>query len=411
MTSLDPGRALRSKVSRDGDTLIVDGRAYEPGRPVHLLGAGKATLAMAVALEDLLGDLLTGGLVVVPQTHQRDLTRVEVLVGDHPVPGRMSATAGKRMVEYAQSVTPGSLVVSIFTGGSSALVSMSPPGVPHRAKTALNELLVGSGLDVVKMNTVRKHVSSVKGGRLAQLLHDCEIVNLTVSDVVGDVLDAITDPTIQDSTDRGDAIAVLTESGLWDEVDDSIKTYLDTDDAESPRLDERLIHTVMVTNGATATDAMLARARSLGLAGTSVPGDWGGEASDFGRHLAGLVSTSDAAVLVGCGGETTVRLDGWGSAGKGGPNQELAVAAGLAFDGKRAASLIALDTDGSDGASRYAGGLTDDRTRLLWLAEGINAPSLLTSHETTIALEAVGQAVLTGPTLTNVNDLFVVVME
>lgn len=411
LAAVDPARAVRSKVEREGDALIVDGRVYTPDRPVHLLGAGKATLAMATALEDLLGDLLEGGLVVVPQAHRTDLTRVEVIAGDHPVPGRLSAEAGSRMVEYASSVAPGSIVVCTFTGGSSALVSMAPPQISGEAKSALHELLVGSGLDVVKMNTVRKHASAVKGGRLAQTLTGCQIVNLTVSDVAGDVLDAITDPTIQDSTSRSDAVAVLTDSGLWDRVDDSIKKHLESAEAESPVLDDSAIQTVLVTNGQSATDAMVASAAAQGLRGEVVPGDWGGNASDFGRSLVARAATTDFDVVVGCGGETTVRLDSWGSAGKGGPNQELAVAAGLALDGGRDVVLVALDTDGSDGASRYAGGLVDDQTRSLWDAGGIDAAALLVSHESTVALETIGQAVLTGPTLTNVNDLFVMVMQ
>lgn len=410
LVAVDPGRAVRSKVRRSGDTLVVDGRSYLLDRPIHVLGAGKATVAMADALEEILGDRLTGGLVVVPAAHDRQLSRIEVVIGDHPVPGDRSMLAGDRIAGYADAIAPGSLVICTFTGGSSALVSMPPDGVPASAKTALHELLVASGLDVVRMNTVRKHVSGVKGGRLAHRLAGSEIVNLTVSDVAGDVLDAITDLTIQDTTTRGNAVKVLIETDLWETVDDTIRSHLETEDAESPWLEEQMIQTVLVANGDTATDAMLSRATALGLRGTRVPGDWGGDAAAYGRHLAGLATNTDYDVLVGCGGETTVRLEDWGSAGKGGPNQELAVAAALAMSGGRPAALIALDTDGSDGASRYAGGIVDDRTGATWGPSGVDIDSLLASHDSTVALETVGQAVDTGPTLTNVNDLFVMVV-
>lgn len=409
LAAIDPGDALRQKVVRDGQSLIVDGTTYPLTTPVHVLGAGKATIAMAAALEELLGDALTGGVVVVPAAHERPLERVRVLVGDHPIPGPRSMAAGEALAAYVGSIAPGSLVICTFTGGSSALVSMPPPGVPAAAKTALHELLVSSGMDIVKMNTVRKHVSAVKGGRTARDLAGSSIVNLTVSDVAGDVLDAITDPTVQDTTSRDDAVNVLIEHGLWDRVDPTIQAHLRGDDAESPSLSGAAIQTVLVATGDMAASAMLRRADELGLRGERVPGDWGGEGADFGSHLVGLMSTAEHDVLVGCGGETTVRLDGWGSAGKGGPNQEVAVSAALATDGERPMALIALDTDGSDGASRYAGGLVDDLTGALWETSGVDVASLLGAHEVSAALETIGQAVDTGATLTNVNDLFVVV--
>lgn len=410
LVALDPGRAVRSKVTRVNGSLVVDGRVYSLDRPVHVLGAGKATIAMAAAIEDLLGDSLTGGLVVVPEAHHRLLARIEVMVGDHPIPGERSTNAGNAMADYAGTIGPGSLVICTFTGGSSALVSMPPPDVSTSAKTALHELLVTSGLDVVKMNTVRKHVSDIKGGRLAHRLSGSEIVNLTVSDVAGDVLDAITDPTIQDTTTRLDAASVLKDQDLWDEVDPTIRMHLASESSESPWLEEHTIQTVLVATGDMASDAMLARAGELGLRGQRVPGDWGGDGAEYGRHLAGLAASSDHDVLVGCGGETTVRLNGWGSAGKGGPNQEVAIAAALAMRDRQPMALIALDTDGSDGASRYAGGLVDDLTAGLWETSGVDVEALLASHEATVALEAIGQAVDTGPTMTNVNDLFVVVV-
>lgn len=410
LAALDPGRALHSKVKHVDDSLVVDGRVYSLDRPVHVLGAGKATISTVMALEDLLGDRITGGLVVVPEAHDRSLRRIEVMVGDHPIPVDRSFKAGNAMADYAGTVKPGSLVICAFTGGSSALVSLAPPDVPRHAKTSLHELLVTSGLDVVKMNTVRKHVSGIKGGRLARSLSGSEIVNLTVSDVAGDVLDAITDPTIQDSTTRHDAARVLAESGLWNEVEPTIRSHLESEDSESPWLEEHTIQTVLIATGDMASDAMLARAGALGLRGEKAPGDWGGDGAEYGRQIARMAENSDHDVLVGCGGETTVRLNGWGSAGKGGPNQEVAVAAALAMRGQRPMAVITLDTDGSDGASRYAGGLVDDMTGDLWAASGVDADALLASHESTVALETIGQAVDTGPTLTNANDLFVVVV-
>lgn len=409
LEALNPDHSVRRLVRREGDTFNVDGRVYDLNKEVHLLGAGKATMALARAVKDELGDHLTGGLVVVPDGHHDQLDGIEVLVGDHPIPGNRSTAAGARMIEYAATVKPGALVICLFTGGSSALVSSAPPGVPVDAKKDLHAVLVASGLDVVRMNTVRKHVSAIKGGRLAQMLSGHEILNLTVSDVAGDILDAITDLTVQDTTTRADAIDVLVDAGVWLDLDASIRSHLESEDAESPWLDDHTIHTVLVTNGQTACDAMAAKAGDLGLNAKVVSTSWDGEATDFGTQLARLARESTNTAFVGCGGETTVRLGGWGSAGKGGPNQELAVATGLALDGSGTAALVAIDTDGSDGATPSAGGLVDDQTHEIWTTAGIDARALLAAHESTRALEGIGQAVFTGHTLTNVNDLFVLV--
>lgn len=414
LVALDPQRALRTSLDRDGDNLVVAGTSHYLNRRVHLLGAGKATLAVATALEELLGETLDGGIIIVPESHSRALERTTVLVGDHPFPGEQSTRAGRQIMEYASSIGPDDLVVCAFTGGSSALVSVPPESVPESAKRELHAALLMSGLDVIKMNTVRKHVSNVKGGRLAKLLGAAQIINLTVSDVAGDRLDAITDPTVEDTTTSGDAIEVLKDAGLWTEVDQSIRSHLESRDSESPDLDGTAIQTVLAANGMTACEAMGVRAKEIGVGSRVVSTDWEGDAADYGRYLAALATRGEPrnrqTVLIGCGGETTVRLAGKESAGAGGPNQELAVAAALALNGTRPTALFAIDTDGSDGGTPMAGGLVDDETAALWSAAGIDAMALLSHHRSTRALVEIDQAIDTGPTFTNVNDLFVVVV-
>lgn len=410
LAALDPGLALRRLVRFDNNGLVVDGQPYPVGRPIHVLGAGKATLAMAQAAEELLGDHLAGGLIVVPRAHNRPLTRIEVVVGDHPIPGAASVGAGVRMMRYVSRIGPGDLVLCMFTGGSSALVSVPPKGVSPEAKQDLHSILVASGLDIVSMNSVRKHVSAFKGGRLAGMLAQSPLVNLTVSDVAGNIVDAITDPTVQDTTTRADAISVLEAAGLWSRVHPSIRDHLESEFAESPQLDGQAIQTVLVATGDTACAAMRNQAKTLGLEARIVSTTWNGEATEFGRELAGMIPTSPGTALIGCGGETTVQFKNWEERGIGGPNQELAMAAALEMRGGRPAALLAIDTDGSDGASDYAGALVDDGTSSIWFGAGIDAAAALADHDAGTALGEIGQAVITGPTLTNVNDLFVVVV-
>lgn len=410
LAALDPGIALRKLLRVDADGLTVDGHEYPLTRPIHVLGAGKATFAMAHAAEELLGDRLAGGFIVVPGAHNRPLSRIEVAVGDHPIPGAASVGAGVQLMRYASRIESGDLVLCMFTGGSSALVSVPPTGVAPTAKQHLHSLLVASGLDIVSMNSVRKHVSAFKGGRLAGMLGGSPIVNLTVSDVAGDIVDAITDPTVQDTTTRHDAISVLQGADLWNRVDPSIQAHLGSDSADSPHLDGQPIQTVLVATGDTACSAMQKQAESNGLKTRIVSTTWKGEATEFGRELAGMIQTSPGTALIGCGGETTVHFKNWETRGSGGPNQELAMAASLEMRGGPPAALLALDTDGSDGASDYAGALVDDGTSALWFGAGVDAAAALAAHDAGPALAGIGQAIVTGPTLTNVNDLFVVVV-
>ena len=225
-------------------------------------------------------------------------------------------------------------------------------------KRALHELLLSSGIGIVEVNTVRKHVSGIKGGRLADAARPARLVNLTVSDVAGDHIDAITDPTVPDSSRAGDAIAVLYGHGLWEATPQTIREHLQGADAESPDLDADAIQTVLLVTGTTACDAMAVEATALGLAPVVVSTSLEGEARQIGKVLANIArhSAADGApfapgtVMLGCGGESTVTLAPAADFGEGGPNQEAAIAAALELEGAPVAAVF-LDTDGSDGGT------------------------------------------------------------
>jgi hydroxypyruvate reductase/glycerate 2-kinase len=417
LDACDVGAATERAVAPSGDGIRINGEEYPLGfaARVTVIGAGKATLAIAAALERVLGPRVDGGAVVVRDGEDTiALERIEVLVADHPLPSERSVAGARRLVELADDARAGDLVLASFTGGSSALASLPPAGVSPAEKRRLHELLLGSGAPIADVNAVRKHVSAIKGGRLAARIHPATTVNLTASDVAGDVLDVITDPTVQDSSSVADAVAILRRRGLWDSVPASIRRHLGEENAESPRLALEPRTELLVT-GRGACEAMARAAEATGVAAHVVSTELEGEASEVGRVLAELAIASargsgpvtPPGVLVGCGGEATVSLAGGDSFGAGGPNQEAALAAALELAGGPPVSACFLDTDGSDGGTDAAGGVVDGRTAARAASAGIDLETALATHRSGEALAALGDRIETGPTQTNVNDLFV----
>jgi glycerate 2-kinase len=418
LTAADPATAVRDCVALDGDDLVVAGVPYRlaPGGRLVVLGAGKATWAISAALEQVLGERLDGGLIAV-EGEPEPLSRIEVMVGEHPLPGRGSLAAGQRLLELAADLGPDDVAICCFTGGSSALSVAPPAGVTLEAKRELHRLLLSSGMPVVEVNAVRKHASLAKGGRIAARAAPARIVNLTVSDVAGDPLDAITDPTVPDGTTRADAVEILRAYDLWPRIDSGLRAHLENAAAESPAPDVSLIQSVLLASGATVCDAMTIEATAAGIGAAVISTTLEGEARWIGGFLANLARESAVrgspfappVALLGCGGEGTVELDGDSSFGLGGPNQEGALAAALQLDGQPVAALL-VDTDGGDGGTAIAGGLVDGMTAPSADADGIEIAAALRAHRSSQALAALGDAVRTGSTGTNVNDLFVVVV-
>jgi hydroxypyruvate reductase/glycerate 2-kinase len=418
LKACDVGRATERTVTRTDAGVRIGEREFALGDNSRLIvvGSGKATLAIAAALERVLGERVDAGAVVV--RHGEDalaLERIEVLVADHPLPSERSIAGALRLTELAQSAQAGDLVLASFTGGSSALASLPPDGVSGDDKRHLHQLLLSSGAPITEINTVRKHVSAIKGGRLALLAEPATLVNLTASDVAGDVLDAITDPTVQDTSTSADAVDVLERRGLWGEIPASVRAHLESPASESPLLGFEPV-TELLVDGRGACAAMADEASARGLNSHLVSTALEGEAVAVGRELAALAlgclrgdgPVSTPCVLVGCGGESTVSLGHDGAFGNGGPNQEAALAVALSLPEGTPVCICLLDTDGSDGGTDAAGALVDGGTATRATAGAIDIAAALAAHRSGDALEALGDRVITGPTHTNVNDLFVI---
>jgi glycerate 2-kinase len=424
LRAADPGDAVDRLVDVDGQYLRVASRSFDlaAARSVVVLGAGKASLAIAASLERKLGDRLTGGLIVRRSGAPGSLDRVEIIDADHPVPTEASLAAGRRLVERAAECGPGDLLITAFTGGSSALACLPPAGVSFESKQALHSLLLDSGASIAEINTVRKHVSALKGGRLAVLAGGATILNLTLSDVVGDAVDLLCDVVVQDTTDPAAAVAVLKRYELWDQISPDIQAHLATDDARSPSLAGLDITTCVLVTGSTVVDRMADRVRDLGRTPVVLGSALAGDAGSLGGFLGVLAAESalhdrpfePGSVLVAAGGEATVSIHrGAGTVvGCGGPNQEVALAFAKAVASDRAQVVGAfLDSDGSDGGTEAAGGCVDSTSIRRALELGVDVDAGIDGHDSTETLTRLGDLIMTGPTGTNISDLLVVAID
>lgn len=414
LSACDAGHAALDAVALTDDGIRVGAQEFglAEGSRVVLVGAGKATFAVATALEARLGERIDAGLIAVRDDQETAPLATRVEIADHPLPSERSAGVAARLLAMVEPLGAEDLVLACFTGGSSALASLPPADVPVADKRALHELLLASGMPIAAVNTVRKHVSRIKGGRLAAAAAPARVVNLTVSDVAGDVLDVLTDPSVQDTSTAADARAVLAAYGLWDQVPESVRVHLRSSAAESPRLDPALVHTELLVTGRGACEAMIAAAATAGTPAVQLSTSLEGEARELGRMVANLArgSATEGApfappvVLVGCGGEAGVTLGPGAVFGTGGPNQDAAIAAALELDGAPVAAVM-IDTDGSDGGTEWAGAIADGATAARARELGLDLRQALFSRRSAEPLAALGDLVDTGATGTNVNDL------
>ncbi len=413
LAACDPDAAVRRLVSvADGELLIGDSARRLPasGRVV-VLGAGKASLKIAVALSDVLGSRLDGGVVAVRRGEAfRAPPGVAVIEAGHPLPDDASFHAAEVMLAVAERLGSDDLLLACFTGGSSALASLPPDRVTPAEKRGLHEQLLSAGLPIAQVNAVRKQVSAFKGGRLALAAAPAAVRNLTVSDVAGDRLDVLTDPSVQDLSSPAEALEVLREANLLEAVAPSVIAFLESPDAGTPDLSAVDVETTLLVTGATACEAMSRSARGLGYEPVLLGTDLEGEAQELGRSL-GATAAGRAgrgpAMLIGCGGEATVAIGTADTFGEGGPNQELALAVAGPIAGLAVAGVF-LDTDGADGGTARAGAIADGTTLERSAAACVDVSSALASHRSGAAIDALGDAVTTGPTHTNVNDLFAI---
>jgi glycerate 2-kinase len=412
------GSRLTVAAGRERHEVDLDGFSR-----ILVLGAGKASARMAMALEDILGARISGGLVSVKYGHGEPLKRVEVMEAGHPVPDANGEEAARRIAGLAESADERTLVFNLISGGGSALLPAPANGLTLAGKQEMTSLLLASGADVQEMNCVRKHLSRLKGGRLLRLLAPARSLNLILSDVLGERLDTIASGlTAADPTTFADALAVIDKYRLRGKAPAAAIEVLE--DGAAGRLPETLkagdpasllgTNIILAGNG-TAVAAACERARGLGYNTVALPSPVTGEAREAARMLYGIASGPAAGVrppaCIVAGGETTVTIKG---AGKGGRNQELALAflGELASDTHRgqAIHLLSASTDGTDGPTDAAGAFASAEVLAMADTAGLSIAASLADNDSYRFFDAIGLLFKTGPTMTNVCDLQIVLV-
>ena len=374
-----------------------------------VLGAGKASAAMAHALEEHWSGELSG-LVVTRYGHGVPCSRIEIVEAAHPVPDAAGLAAAVRIQALARGLTEDDLVICLISGGGSALLALPAEGITLADKQAVNRALLASGASIREMNCVRRHISAIKGGRLAAACHPAQVVSLLISDVPGDdPIDIASGPTVADSTTCADALDVIRRYGI--EMPPAVEDVLRSGRGESVKPgDPRLARaeTRLVATPQMALDAAAAVASEAGVTAFVLGDSIEGEARDVGKVMAGIArqvvlhgQPAVAPCVLLSGGETTVTLRG---RGRGGRNVEFLLSLGVALDGLASVFALAGDTDGVDGVEEIAGAcLAPDSLARAWDL-GINPKDSLANNDGHGFFDALGDSVITGPTLTNVND-------
>ena len=420
LAGVHPDRLVPGRVTLRDGTLRVDGRSYDLDAvdDVLVVGAGKGSLALVRAVSDVLGDRLSGGVVV----EKRGQVGGEGAVPDgveaheagHPIPDEAGHRAARRVVEIAEGAGENDLVLACVTGGASALLALPVAGITLDELADTTRLLLESGAPIEDVNTVRKHLSRVKGGRLAATIDPATTVSpIIVDEVAGEPWG----PTVPDSTTFADAIRALEKHALWERVPGSVREHLDANrdrpekETPSPEAFEPLeTQAVVLADGGDACEAACAAARERGVEPMLLSTTLEGESREVGTCLAGIAREVAASgrpaeppCLLVSGGETTVTVGE--DAGEGGPNQEFALGLALGIDGIERVAGVAVGTDGTDGPTDLAGGLVDAETAERADRLGVGLHRALRAHDSSTALRALDDAVRTGPTGTNVMDL------
>ena len=408
--------AVQRVLQRDGASLAIAGRALAPDARLVVFAAGKAAAGMAAAVEAAAADRIVAGLAVTKDGHGRPLARIEVRESGHPIPDARCETAAREALALAAATRPGDVLLVLLSGGASSLLACPQPGLALEDVAATTAALLAAGADIRELNTVRKHLVELAGGRLARAAGARRIEVLIVSDVLGDPLDVIASgPCAPDPTRFADALAILRARVSRDRIPPRVLAHLEAgmrgEREESPKPGDPLFARVRTTLVATIGDALRAAeaaARDDGMRPVLVTDALQGEARVAGRRPAALarsIAVSEVPTCLLAGGETTVTVRG---RGRGGRSQELALAAALELAGRGDVTLLAAGTDGSDGPTDAAGAFADAGTVARAASRAIDVAAALADNDAYGFFSHEGGLFRTGPTGTNVMDLVLV---
>jgi glycerate-2-kinase len=424
LDAADPYEAVRCALSLKSRVLLAAGRTYDLRRirRVTVVGSGKAAVPMVRAVAEVLRGRLDSAFVVTSETAKAGpKSRVQVVQAGHPVPDRRGLWAAQRMLEIASSLGSEELLIVLLSGGASSLLPLPDEGLTLTDKQRVTRLLLRSGTTIAELNTVRKHLSAIKGGRLAAATR-AQVLTLILSDVGGDDLGVIgSGPTAPDQTTFLDAVRIIRRYGLWNRLPTPVRIHLVEGLAgwrpETPKPRSRVfrrVQHVVVGNNRLALEAAAKAARAAGYESVLIEEFVTGEASlvgrwmgELGKNLASRTALP-GSVCVLAGGELTVTVRG---SGKGGRAQEFALAAALAMQGTAGVWAVGVGTDGRDGPTDVAGAVVDGDTVSYGRKKRLDAAAYLKRNDSYTFFKKVGGHIRTGPTGTNVNDLYMLLVH
>lgn len=423
LNAADPRAAVRRTLRREGGRLSVGARTYDLAqiRRVFVVGFGKASGAMGQAVEEVLGDRIESGWISVKYGHGAPLRKIHLHEAGHPLPDDNSLLGARRILELLDQTGTDDLVICLISGGGSAILELPVAGVSLEDLRTLTDVLLRSGATINQVNTLRKHISQVKGGQLARRSR-APIVSLILSDVIGSPLDTIASgPTAPDATTFADALRIVEQRGVRAQLPASIVRHLERGGREIPDTPKvgdtafERVQNVVIADNSIACEAALRAARDRGFNALLLSTYVQGEAREVAKVLAAIakeIAASEHPVArpacVVAGGETTVTVRG---DGKGGRNQELALAAAIELADMEDVLILSAGTDGTDGPTDAAGAIADGSTLKRAAEKGLDVRLFLARNDAYHLFEPLGDLITTGPTNTNVNDVMLVLVS
>ncbi len=422
--AVDPIIAIKNKLLLEGDYIRIKNsfgreRMFNLGDfdKIFVVGAGKAAAAMAKSVEDILGDRITAGIISVKYGYTETLKRVKIIEAGHPIPDENSVRGTKEILSLLNETNRRTLIIYLISGGGSSLLPLPAGNIMLKDKIEVTELLLRCGADIIEINSIRKHLSGIKGGQLARAAYPATVLALIVSDVIGDRLDTIASgPTVPDETTFSDAAYVFEKYNLWDKipivVSERIKSGLSNEIVDTPEKGDEVFENVynyVVVSNIHALKAAKYSAEALGFNALILSSSIQGETRDVARVHAAIAreirTTGNPLSPPACiitGGETTVTIKG---KGKGGRNQEFALAAAINITGIKDMVILSVDSDGTDGLTDAAGGIVDGDSLKRASELGLDPLVYLDNNDSYNFLKGIDSLIITGPTNTNVMDI------
>lgn len=425
LQAVDPVEAINRHVAVRENVLSIGDRQFnlKDYDRILVVGAGKAVAPMAQAVEDLLGDHISEGVIVVKDEHGLPLKKIKVCEASHPVPDERGVKGTEEILSLVKKAGKRDLVICLISGGGSALLIAPVLDISLEDKQNTTKLLLACGATIHEFNTVRKHLSRAKGGRLAQIAYPATVTSLILSDVVGDDLDVIASgPTVPDSSTFEDAEQILKGYGVWDQLASSVRSHLGKGSEgqieDTPKSDNAAFQNcsqVLVGTNLQALKAAAKEAEILGYRSSILSSKVEGEAREVAKFFTAIAREIQSSenpleppVCILSGGEITVTLKG---DGRGGRNQEFALAAALAIEGLDNVIVLSGGTDGTDGPTDAAGAIADGTTVARALKKELDPKDFLRRNDSYNFFQKLEDLLMTGPTRTNVMDIYMLLVS